>query len=84
MAGTAGNLLYAPASLCSAPHLPLFTGKGTKRLLSQAGSDPRKLVPGPESEEARIILLDTPAVSQHGVFSHPLCMSLSLGWGKQG
>lgn len=64
-------------ALCSATHLPLRTGKGTKRLLSQAGSDPRKLVPA----GALIILLDTPPVNQHGAFS--LCLYvplLGVGW----
>lgn len=60
-------------------HLPLCTGKGTKRLLSQAGSDPRKLVAGLEPAGALIILLDTRPVGQYGAFSLSFHMSLSLG-----
>lgn len=53
----------------SAHPLPLRTGVGTKRLLSRAGSVPRKLVPGAEPAGARTILLDTPPAGQGGDFS---------------
>lgn len=63
-----------PAFLPAAPRLPLCTGVGTKRLVSQAGSDPRKQVPGAEPAGARTILLHTPPAGQDGPFS------LSLSW----
>lgn len=64
--------------------LPLCTGVGTKRLLSRSGSDPRKLVPGPEPAGARIILLDTPPAGQDGASRPSVHQSpLPGGWGGE-